>query len=705
MKFLFFAFCLILGNQLFAQSTLDEKLTELATKNDLYGKKLDKLESIRIDPALSERERKSNWEKAFIHWDNYKVTDSFCFDALFMNVKLSRGNCNNVRYRNTLYGVKGYSLGYLLALTDSCRADGTLSPTNEKVLKNILTSEIKNESIIEDDIKAISTAYSNYLEKTPITSAQLDQIIQFVNQLTGGEEIQNTVVGIVNLGDKEFSKLTDFLKGLGLGFNDVMYTLYDSSKSALQIGDKNKKYNFYFGSYSDKHVSLKGQLRTSLAGDFGSLTYYEGNISEFNKLDFLKYTSFFEDKTISNVVLLKLLFETWEEFELRAFRTSKTTSYLETKGLVNDVNLMLSTIEDRFPKYYFWTEFDMRSKSPIELLFIAAYNDIYTGLGLDKMATHLREEIDVMSFDLTDEQRKIIAALLNPNEKETQIGLQKYLLNRSFKEFETEHSFRLACFVAFDQKSAKVNRDWNHAQVYIDPFVTEKVDLSVPTQTLSKEELEECKEIINQLIQTVDYTGSTYIYSSIRGRYEVSPKLSSALAYTISLKIEAIMPMDTYSSYVRIVTKTAPVDRENTPKAGNELKQMPPAPAMGTRVVFFEENESLSSKPVIEAEIIDFPDVDAEFPGGNHLLKGWIKENLVYPEISRELGDQGRVYVTFIVEADGSISTIDVMNGGVTDELNREAKRLIRTMPRWSPGKVKGKNIRTKCRVPVTFTL
>ncbi|MFK7787776.1 MAG: energy transducer TonB [Crocinitomicaceae bacterium] len=111
------------------------------------------------------------------------------------------------------------------------------------------------------------------------------------------------------------------------------------------------------------------------------------------------------------------------------------------------------------------------------------------------------------------------------------------------------------------------------------------------------------------------------------------------------------------------------------------------------------------TQPVKPAEIVDFPDVEAAFPGGAAAMKKWIQENVQYPEIARELGDQGRVYVTFVVEPDGAITGVDVMRGGITPELNREAKRLVRNMPKWAPGEVKGKAVRARCRLPITFTL
>jgi len=111
------------------------------------------------------------------------------------------------------------------------------------------------------------------------------------------------------------------------------------------------------------------------------------------------------------------------------------------------------------------------------------------------------------------------------------------------------------------------------------------------------------------------------------------------------------------------------------------------------------------SNRVVPVEVIDFPDVEAQFPGGEEAMQQYIMENIQYPEIARELGDQGRVYVTFIVERDGSITGVDVMRGGLTPELNREAKRVVREMPHWIPAEVKDQPVRARCRLPITFTL
>jgi protein TonB len=106
----------------------------------------------------------------------------------------------------------------------------------------------------------------------------------------------------------------------------------------------------------------------------------------------------------------------------------------------------------------------------------------------------------------------------------------------------------------------------------------------------------------------------------------------------------------------------------------------------------------------VEEEVIDFPDVEATFPGGAVALQKWIAENVQYPQTAIDMNDQGRVYLSFVVEPNGSISNIAVERG-VSTELDREAKRVVRAMPKWTPGEAKGKKARTRCRLPINFTI
>lgn len=110
-------------------------------------------------------------------------------------------------------------------------------------------------------------------------------------------------------------------------------------------------------------------------------------------------------------------------------------------------------------------------------------------------------------------------------------------------------------------------------------------------------------------------------------------------------------------------------------------------------------------EPYIEhEEILSFPDVEPSFPGGQVKMLEWIDEHLVYPKSATDMSIQGKVYVSFVVEIDGSLTQIKVIRG-VDKDLDREAKRIIRTMPNWIPAQVQGRNVRSVFRLPIKFTL
>lgn len=112
----------------------------------------------------------------------------------------------------------------------------------------------------------------------------------------------------------------------------------------------------------------------------------------------------------------------------------------------------------------------------------------------------------------------------------------------------------------------------------------------------------------------------------------------------------------------------------------------------------------LPERRLKEAEAIQFPDVEAEFPGGTEALMKYIEDHLKYPAEEREMGIQGRVYVEFIVEKNGEVTTVKVLRG-VSKNLDLEAKRLITMMPNWTPAESRGSPVRSKARLPITFRL
>ena len=94
-----------------------------------------------------------------------------------------------------------------------------------------------------------------------------------------------------------------------------------------------------------------------------------------------------------------------------------------------------------------------------------------------------------------------------------------------------------------------------------------------------------------------------------------------------------------------------------------------------------------------------------EFPGGQQALFKYLSENVKYPVIAQENGIQGRVICQFVVNKDGSIVDVEVVRSGGDASLDKEAVRVIKSMPKWKPGKQRGKAVRVKYTVPVNFRL
>ncbi len=114
-------------------------------------------------------------------------------------------------------------------------------------------------------------------------------------------------------------------------------------------------------------------------------------------------------------------------------------------------------------------------------------------------------------------------------------------------------------------------------------------------------------------------------------------------------------------------------------------------------------NESEEKKEVAN-KVFDVVEQMPSFPGGNEALMKFLSENVKYPVVAQENGVQGRVVVSFVVERDGSITDVKVVRS-VDPSLDKEAARVVKSMPRWIPGKQNGAAVRVKYNVPVSFRL
>jgi protein TonB len=105
-----------------------------------------------------------------------------------------------------------------------------------------------------------------------------------------------------------------------------------------------------------------------------------------------------------------------------------------------------------------------------------------------------------------------------------------------------------------------------------------------------------------------------------------------------------------------------------------------------------------------ETKVFDVVEQMPSFPGGDAELMKFLSTHIKYPVVAEENGIQGRVIATFVVERDGSITDVKVIKS-VDPSLDKEAIRVLKSMPKWIPGKQNGSTVRVKYTVPVTFRL
>ena len=176
---------------------------------------------------------------------------------------------------------------------------------------------------------------------------------------------------------------------------------------------------------------------------------------------------------------------------------------------------------------------------------------------------------------------------------------------------------------------------------------------------------------------------------------------------------------------VNEVEELATITQQNTPPP----PPPPPAPSMVLNIVdnTTEINDDISidaeadestqveeyKAPVIkqveeeeveEQQIFMVVENAPSFPGGDAARMKFLQDNIKYPQMARESGIQGTVYVTFVVERSGAVTDVKILRGigGGCDE---EAVRVVQNMPKWEPGKQRGKPVRVQFNMPIKFTL
>ncbi|WP_288590997.1 energy transducer TonB [uncultured Prevotella sp.] len=187
---------------------------------------------------------------------------------------------------------------------------------------------------------------------------------------------------------------------------------------------------------------------------------------------------------------------------------------------------------------------------------------------------------------------------------------------------------------------------------------------------------------------------------------------------TVTPKVEQVQKVEKVKSSIAftppVIKKDSEVKPEEEMKTQDELKETKTAIGAfdvkgnddaGGTVLKAVEEIAAPEPPKHEEEqnkIFEVVEQQPQFPGGS--VNGWLADHIKYPVVAAENGISGRVVVQFVVERDGSVSQVRVVRG-VDPSLDKEAQRVISSMPKWIPGKQNGQAVRSRFTVPVTFRL
>jgi|TARA_B100000768_G_scaffold115193_1_gene106617 protein TonB len=209
---------------------------------------------------------------------------------------------------------------------------------------------------------------------------------------------------------------------------------------------------------------------------------------------------------------------------------------------------------------------------------------------------------------------------------------------------------------------------------------------------------------------------------------DISLEKKKGLFFQIGLVITLVIVLGAFEwrSYDKVAYNLGQLnlddlEEEIIPITKQEVKPPPPPPPPPEVIEIVEDDveiedeieiEDTESDEDVEIEIEEEDDEEffmvvenmPEFPGGDLGLMKYIQKNVKYPAIAKEYNITGKVYVSFIVDKKGSVTNVKIVRG-VDKNLDAEAMRVVKSLPKYKPGKQRGKSVRVMFTIPINFTL
>lgn len=243
-------------------------------------------------------------------------------------------------------------------------------------------------------------------------------------------------------------------------------------------------------------------------------------------------------------------------------------------------------------------------------------------------------------------------------------------------------------------------------------------------------EIWHCSSIVNRLHIIVN--SQIKIVMKIRKTAKANLENKKPIFFQIGLILALVLAFMAfeYKTYEKMTLQDVLRDFDSTPLEITPItihEKKPPPPVQPVKLKIVDKKVDLKTEvhldigadqqteippfepvfkeePPVDDPIVNIAEVQPIFPGGLEALYQYLKDNVRFPKMAKEIGAQGTVYVAFVVEKDGSITNIEALrnvSGGCTEE----AIRVVQNMPPWNPGLQRGMPVRVSFTLPIKFTL
>ena len=338
------------------------------------------------------------------------------------------------------------------------------------------------------------------------------------------------------------------------------------------------------------------------------------------------------------------------------------------------------------------------SKSDLRTMKKILSNDIIGYFDLDKNLRYFPERLQ--EFKATDEGRKLVKEL---NDKKKEITENFYYIDTEVPPFDTQNQeFKIDLRdISITQENTQPKDIPLSSSVYFLNFISS--DPNFIGTSYRKAKFFHTSDLDNNTIKDIEIhcTGTRLYFNiidrNIHGEFFAIPvaveflNISNGKVY-----YEYIIDNSELSNEdIQAILRQQEDDAVRSEKIEATIAPPPPeyAPAQPVK----------SSVPDSE-KIYEAVEQYADFPGGQSALTKWIRQNLRYPEAAAVNCVQGRCIVKFVIEKDGSISDAKIIKG-IDKELDAEAVRLVKSMPKWKPGRQHGEKVRSYYILPINFKL